>query len=101
MSDISKLSILKHNLTKKATFSPKARIIRLLGEELIGSDVVAFTELIKNAYDSDASHLWIEFKREDGDDGTSIEFNSFICWKITFMNGLGFIPSLAIFLPIR
>jgi signal transduction histidine kinase len=37
------------------TFRPRARLIRLLGEELISDEVMAVVELVKNAFDADAS----------------------------------------------
>jgi signal transduction histidine kinase len=42
-------------------FRPRARIMRTLGEELISSDSVALIELVKNAYDADASEVFITF----------------------------------------
>lgn len=36
-----------------ATFRPRARLIRLLGNELISDEVMAVVELVKNAYDAD------------------------------------------------
>ena len=35
-------------------FRPRARILQLLGDELIGSPRLAVFELVKNAYDADA-----------------------------------------------
>lgn len=37
-------------------FRPRARVLQLLGDELIGSDQLAVVELVKNAYDADATH---------------------------------------------
>ena len=37
-------------------FRPRARVLQLLGDELIGSPRLAVFELVKNAYDADASH---------------------------------------------
>src|SRR5688572_26646344 len=37
-----------------ATFRPRARLIRLLGNELISDEVMAVVELVKNGYDADA-----------------------------------------------
>lgn len=42
-------------------FRPRARIMKTLGEELISSDSVAIIELVKNAYDADASEVLIKF----------------------------------------
>ncbi|MES2671403.1 MAG: ATP-binding protein [Pseudomonadota bacterium] len=38
-------------------FRPKARILRLLGDELIGNQRLAIFELVKNAYDADAEEV--------------------------------------------
>jgi signal transduction histidine kinase len=42
-------------------FKPRARLLRLIGAELISDEVVAITELVKNAHDADASAVTIEF----------------------------------------
>jgi signal transduction histidine kinase len=41
---------------------PRARIIRAIGEDLISSEIIALVELIKNAYDADATHVSITFE---------------------------------------
>ena len=35
-------------------FQPRARLLKLIGEELISDEVVAISELVKNAHDADA-----------------------------------------------
>lgn len=40
---------------------PRARIMRTLGDELISSEVVAVIELVKNAYDADATRVLVRF----------------------------------------
>lgn len=45
--------------TGTAPFRPRARLIRLLGDELISDEVMAVVELVKNAYDADASTVVI------------------------------------------
>ena len=40
---------------------PRARLVRALGDELISSESVAVTELIKNAYDADATDVLLRF----------------------------------------
>lgn len=55
-------------------FRPRARLMTTLGLELISSDVVAITELVKNSYDADARVVLIRVTDEfDGLDpsGTS------------------------------
>ena len=38
-------------------FRPRARVLQLLGDELIGSPRLAVFELVKNAYDADADEV--------------------------------------------
>lgn len=40
-------------------FKPRARLLQLLGDQLIGSSKLAVFELVKNAYDADASEVSI------------------------------------------
>jgi len=42
-------------------FKPKAHILRLLGEELIKSPIMAIYELVKNSYDADSSYVNVTF----------------------------------------
>jgi hypothetical protein len=41
---------------------PRARIIALIGDELISDEPVAVVELVKNAYDADATHVRVAFE---------------------------------------
>src|SRR5687767_417244 len=43
-------------------FQPRARLLKLIGSELISDDVLAVTELVKNAHDADASIVVVECK---------------------------------------
>src|SRR5580698_9304179 len=40
---------------------PRARLISLIGEDLISDEPVAVVELVKNAYDADATNVRIRF----------------------------------------
>jgi len=40
---------------------PRARLLRTFGDELISSETVAVIELVKNAYDADATRVWVCF----------------------------------------
>ena len=42
-------------------FKPKAHILKLLGEELIKSPIMAIYELVKNSYDADSSFVNVNF----------------------------------------
>ncbi len=44
------------------TFRPRARLLKLIGEELISDDVVAVAELVKNAHDADALTVTVSFR---------------------------------------
>jgi signal transduction histidine kinase len=55
-----------------APFLPRARLLRLIGSELISDDVVAVTELVKNAHDADASFVSLQFVSVTGGEGEII-----------------------------
>ena len=46
----------------KGALRPRARLLRTLGNDLISSDKVAIIELVKNAYDADASTVLIRLQ---------------------------------------
>lgn len=46
-------------------FRPRARMLQLLGDELIASDRLAVFELVKNAYDADATHAIVDLNIDD------------------------------------
>ena len=50
---------------KKLKFKPYARLLTMLGDQLIRNEQVALSELIKNAYDADAR--WVKVTFEDFD----------------------------------
>src|SRR4029079_2430319 len=41
---------------------PRARLLKLIGSELISDDVLAVTELVKNAHDDDAQSVTVHFR---------------------------------------
>src|SRR5258708_5951431 len=49
------------NTSSSNALRPRARLLRTLGQELISSEVVAVIELVKNAYDADATRVLIRF----------------------------------------
>lgn len=49
-------------------FRPRARLLQLLGEELIGSPRLAVFELVKNAYDADANEVIVRLDLESQDE---------------------------------
>lgn len=65
--------------TETAPFRPRARLLQLLGDELIGSPRLAVFELVKNAYDADASSVAVKMSLDRSpasitvrDDGTGM-----------------------------
>lgn len=59
--------------TGKQTFRPRARLIRLLGAELISDEVMAITELVKNAYDADADTVTVRLNNLTSPKASTIE----------------------------
>lgn len=57
-----------------ARLRPRARIMRTLGDELISSEAVALIELVKNAYDADATRVIVRFQEplERGQGGIDV-----------------------------
>ena len=47
-------------------FRPRARVLQLLGDELIGSARLAVFELVKNAYDADANKVVVRLDLDGG-----------------------------------
>lgn len=50
-----------HN-EKKLHFEPYARLLTMLGDQLIKDEKTALVELIRNSYDADASHVDVQFE---------------------------------------
>lgn len=55
--------------TGTISFRPRARLLKLIGEELISDDVVAISELVKNAHDADALTVIVSFRGVTGKGG--------------------------------
>lgn len=57
--------------TRRFSFKPRARLLKLLGEQLIRDPNIALFELVKNAYDADASMAEVQLRNpSDTDAGT-------------------------------
>lgn len=72
------------NIEQEIKFSPKARIILQLGDQLIRSENIAILELIKNSYDACAQKVIIRMKNIEDcnaglieilDDGFGMDYN--------------------------
>ena len=65
----------------KVSFQTEGRLLQELGERLVAKANVALMELIKNAYDADASECRVKFDGEHvevSDDGHGMTENEFI-----------------------
>ena len=71
--------------SESLAFKPRARLLRLLGDELIRNPNIAVFELVKNAYDADASYVNVLMSnihdRQTGlimilDDGTGMDWDT-------------------------
>lgn len=58
----------KNNHSELFSFRPKARLLVLLGDQLIGSARLALFELVKNSYDADSSAVTVELCDLDKDE---------------------------------
>ena len=57
--------------TGSFSFKPRAKLLKLLGEQLIRDPNIALFELVKNAYDADASTVEVQLHNpSDRDNGT-------------------------------
>jgi signal transduction histidine kinase len=56
-----------------ARLRPRARLIGLIGEDLISDEPVALVELVKNAYDADASRVTVRFGGAGASDKLIVE----------------------------
>ena len=50
---------MSENNTSTFKIRPYARLLSMLGDQLIKNEIVALTELIKNAYDAPRIVIWI------------------------------------------
>ena len=64
-------------MSETLTFQPHARLLTMLGDQLIKNERIALVEIIKNSYDADATRVQI-IMREDHieivDDGQGMTF---------------------------
>src|SRR5579875_1125095 len=58
--------------SQQVAFRPRARLLSLLGEQLISDQTVGLLELVKNAYDADATQVEIELLGLSSPDTTRI-----------------------------
>lgn len=64
---------IKKNSTIKTSFKSRARLLQLLGDQLIGTYQLAVLELVKNSYDADAEKVEVVIKNIDDPENTTIE----------------------------
>ncbi len=66
------MMLTEHTQSGTAAFAPRARLLKLIGAELISDEVVALTELVKNAHDADATCVTLQFSGVTGGHGESL-----------------------------
>ena len=71
--------------SESLAFRPRARLLKLLGDELIRDPNIAIFELVKNAYDADAGYARVTLVNIDDrktgfiivdDDGTGMDWDT-------------------------
>jgi signal transduction histidine kinase len=63
---------LEVDVIKDLVFRPRARLIKIIGQELISNDVIALVELVKNSYDAEAKKVTISFNNITNEKGEII-----------------------------
>lgn len=59
-------------MSKEMAFRVQSHVLKLLGDELIGHDRLAVFELVKNAYDADATHVEVVLNLDPADPFISV-----------------------------
>jgi signal transduction histidine kinase len=75
-----------HPKSGSIAFQPRARLLKLIGEDLISDEVVALAELVKNSHDADASTVTVTFRGvaapggsiEVQDDGAGMDMSTLL-----------------------
>ena len=52
-------------MKEEVIFRPRARLLLQLGDELIRNESIALLELVKNAYDADATDVTLAMNKVD------------------------------------
>lgn len=76
-------------MAEKLEYRPHARLLTMLGEQLIKNDRVALVEIVKNSYDADATEVVVDFRDFSADftPGAKAEI-------VVTDNGVGMTPTL-------
>jgi len=61
----------------KASFKPRARLLKLLGDQLIGTPQLAIFELVKNSYDADADSVKVVITNPEDIEKATIEVTDY------------------------
>ena len=70
--------------TGSVEFRPRARLLKLIGAELISDEVLAITELVKNAHDADASAVTSSSRGSRARGQASSSATTATAWTSTF-----------------
>jgi hypothetical protein len=79
--------------TGTSRLRPRARLIGLIGEDLISDEAVAVVELVKNAYDADARTVSVRFA--EGGDGRLVVEDDGHGMELETVLGTWFEPGLS------
>ncbi|WP_296598003.1 ATP-binding protein [Phenylobacterium sp.] len=70
-------------------FDISAAVVRQLGDELVSDEVTAIVELVKNAYDADATYAHVVVNTKDGPTGHETKFPNAIGYVTIEDDGMG------------
>lgn len=74
-------------------FRPRARILKLLGDQLIGSPRLAIFELVKNAYDADASKVFVQIIGVDTSEPSILIFDDGMGMNLQTIRDVWLVPA--------
>jgi signal transduction histidine kinase len=77
----------------KFPFRPRARLLQILGDQLIGSPRLAVFELVKNAYDADADTVTVTLENIDTSDRTIIVKDDGIGMSLETIRDIWLVPA--------
>lgn len=81
-------------IPEKVKLRPRARILRTFGDELISSASVAVIELVKNAYDADATRVCVRFEGTATGDPKSPHLEGASARLTVVDDGIGMTPDI-------
>lgn len=85
--------IMTNENTSALVFRPRARILQLLGDQLIGSPRLAVFELVKNGYDADATEVKVTLRDLETEDPSIIVEDNGLGMTLDIISNIWLVPA--------